>query len=237
MSATELTAQLAERGDDPLAHGCDILVGEGTVERTEGERQRERTPSLPHLGAGVDVEDLGRVEHLCTGVAHEVQQLARGHLVGQRYREILAQRRERPEDGERHDLGRDRREDAEVDRERRRASQIPALAHERVQLAEEAKPQRLGGVRAGEHFGAAAGVQERPVRSLAHRPVDVEAVEQRAEQRLGREEVGLCAAPTPGGRLQPAGEQRAERVVLVGGTIAPWDRIAILARGGSPMAR
>ncbi len=65
-----------------------------------------------------------------------------------------------------------------------------------MQLAEEAEALAA----AGEHRGAAPGVQERPLLGATDSTDQSTAkrVEQRAEQRLGGEEVGLgvgCAAP------------------------------------------
>src|SRR6478672_3131900 len=54
-SATQFAPQvLPEGGDDAVAHGRDVLVGEGPVGRAELEVQGQRHATLPHLLAGVD---------------------------------------------------------------------------------------------------------------------------------------------------------------------------------------
>lgn len=58
-------------------------------------------------------------------------------------------------------------------------------------------------------------MQEGPAVGL-YPPVEVEALEQRAEQRLGREEISLHLLAVPGGRRKRPAQQRPERVVLIG---------------------
>src|SRR6478672_8282790 len=88
-SATQLTPQLSERSDDPLARGRDVLVGESAPRRAEGERQRERAPPLADLLAFVDVKDADRLEHLAPRLARARENLFGGHGQRRRHSEVL----------------------------------------------------------------------------------------------------------------------------------------------------
>ena len=104
----------------------------------------------------------------------------------------------------------------------RRALQIPALGDAAGAARRGSRAERLGGGPAREHRGAAAGVQER-LRGRAHATSRRGALEQRAEQRLGGEEVGLAG----GARARRAAPARRSAAPRARGVRRPGDRRSV----------
>ena len=182
------------------------------------EVHRDRAPALPHLLAGVDVEDRARARSSSPPPArtHGERPRPPARLGRHRQREVLPQRGERREVGVRHDLGRARDDAAEVDRERgdrlveapvaRRRAGAPRRGTRRASLAGQHRARR------DPDAGTAGGGPDATVSG------DPQRVEHRLEQPLGREDVGARRPSPPRHGPGPSAPCRsdAQRVVLGG---------------------